>query len=119
MLLITSRRTGRWVIPKGWPMGGETPGDAALQEAWEEAGVIGRLTSNAIGVYSYVKQGDQDQLPCIVAVFPIKVKRLEEKFPEFRERRRKWFTLKKAATRVMEPELRHILTTFDHKQLAD
>ena len=66
-----------------------------------------------IGVYSYTKLNDLDRLPCLVAVFPIQVKQLEEKYPESRQRRRKWFSPKKAATRVGEPELKHLLATFD------
>lgn len=111
-LLVTSRGTGRWVIPKGWPIDGETPADAARQEAWEEGGVIGKPVGNAIGVYSYTKTGDRERLPHIVVVFPIRVKRIEEVFPEYRERRRKWFSPKKAAARLAEPELRHILRVY-------
>lgn len=113
-LLVTSRGTGRWVIPKGWPVGGKTTGAAALQEAWEEAGVVGKLVGNAIGVYAYLKREEkEDSLPCIVAVFPVKVKRLVDRFPEARERRRKWFSRKKAAAKVDEQELRQIILSFD------
>ncbi|MDF0600412.1 NUDIX hydrolase [Psychromarinibacter sp. C21-152] len=111
-LLVTSRGTGRWVIPKGWPMDGETPAAAACHEAWEEAGVTGKPVGNAIGVYSYVKPADRDALPRIVVVFPVRVKRLAETFPECRERRRKWLSPRKAAGRLAEPELRQILRDF-------
>jgi 8-oxo-dGTP pyrophosphatase MutT (NUDIX family) len=114
VLLITSRETGRWVIPKGWPMPGMSPMRAAEQEAWEEAGVKGRIGRNCLGIYSYAKVIDgNNNLPCVVALFPLKVQRLETTFPERRERKRKWFPLKKAAARVDEPELAQLLLAFD------
>ena len=113
VLLITSRGTGRWILPKGWPIGGSTPPEAALQEAWEEAGVEGRVTGNSLGIYSYDKQDDGTRLPCIVVVFPIKVKRLKDKYPEADQRKRKWFSAKKAAALLDEPELRHMVREFD------
>lgn len=118
ILLITSRGTGRWIIPKGWPMSGETPAGAAATEAYEEAGVEGRLSNVVIGIYSYQKgMGGGDNLPCVVAVFPLKVKRLLKTYPEAGERKRKWVSLKKAAQMVDEPELAHIIAGFDPKML--
>ena len=114
ILLVTSIDRKRWIIPKGWPMDGLTPGQAAAQEAWEEAGVRGRLHETCIGLYSYHKSLEKRQtLPIVVAVFPVEVKRLEDSFPEAKARRRKWFSPKKAAARVEEPELRQILREFD------
>ncbi len=118
VLLITSRASRRWILPKGWPMPGETPAEAALTEAFEEAGVVGRPFNVCIGLYSYTKvmEGEAN-LPCAVSVFPVKVKKLKRTYPEANERRRKWFSLKKAAARVREPELRKILKHFDPKLL--
>ena len=113
VLLITSRGTGRWILPKGWPIGGAAPTEAAAQEAWEEAGVEGRVMGNCLGIYSYVKVDDSERLPCIVAIFPIKVKRLQDEYPEADQRQRKWFSLKKAANLLTEPELRQIVRDFD------
>lgn len=112
VLLITSRGTGRWIVPKGWPIGGQSPTTAAMQEAWEEAGVEGRVTGNCIGIYSYVKREEGEQLPCVVAIFPVEVRRLADRYPEAKQRRRKWFSLKKAAALLGEPELAHILEGF-------
>ncbi len=109
VLLITSRDTGRWVIPKGWPMAGLSPDLAAAQEAWEEAGVSGEVSARPLGIYAYdkiVKLGHA--LPCAVAVYPLRVDRLAVEFPERHERRRKWFAAAKAARKVAEPELRQI-----------
>lgn len=58
VLLLTSRETKRWVIPKGWPMKGRKPYEAAAQEALEEAGVIGHTKKNPIGSYVYFKRRD-------------------------------------------------------------
>lgn len=113
VLLITSRDTGRWVIPKGWPMPGLSPEAAAAQEAWEEAGVQGTINPLCIGRYGYRKclSGDAS-IPCAVAVYGLRVHDLAKSFPEAKERRRKWFPLGEAATLVAEPELATIIAQF-------
>ncbi len=109
VLLITSRDTGRWVIPKGWPMAGMAQNKAAAKEAWEEAGVRGDVTPFPIGYFAYDKKiTPQDSLPCLVSVFPFHVTGLAKRFPEAGQRRRRWFTAAKAARKVDEPELRAI-----------
>jgi 8-oxo-dGTP pyrophosphatase MutT (NUDIX family) len=119
VLLVSSRDTGRWIIPKGWPVDGETPAAAAAMEAWEEAGVRGRVYETCIGHYSYHKWIDEEMsLPCIVAVFAVEVLRLDDDYPEAAERKRKWLTPKKAAQRVEEEELRHIILSFDPTKLT-
>ena len=118
ILLVTSRDTKRWIVPKGWPMDGLTPADAVAQEAWEEAGVKGNAHDTCIGIYSYTKgMGDQPSLPIIAAVFPVEVKKLEAEYPEAGMRKRKWFSPKKAAARVRELELKLILREFDPSRL--
>ena len=118
ILLITSRGTGRWIIPKGWPMPGETPADAAAQEAWEEAGVRGKTFDQCLGLYSYLKRQDSKRsLPCLVMVYPVKAKKLASRFPEAGQRRRKWFSLKKASKLVSEPELAQLIRSFDPRIL--
>lgn len=112
VLLITSRDTGRWVIPKGWPMEGLGPDQAAACEAWEEAGVEGQVQPLPVGFYSYDKATNGRFLPCMVSVFPLRVARLADKFPERSQRRRKWFTAEKASRKVAEPELRDLLARF-------
>ena len=111
VLLITSRDTGRWVIPKGWPMADRSGYGAAVQEAWEEAGVEGKTGADVpLGYYSYdkvIRPGEA--LPCMVAVYALRVARLRPKFPERHERRRKWFDADHAARKVAEPELRALL----------
>ncbi|MEL6102310.1 MAG: NUDIX hydrolase [Pseudomonadota bacterium] len=118
ILLITSRRTRRWIVPKGWPVRGKSPSESALHEAWEEAGVVGRVNPRPIGIYSYVKLLGQDAgLPCVAMVYAVKVKELARDYPERAERRRKWVSRKKAGAMVDEPELARILREFDPKAL--
>ena len=114
VLMITSRGTRRWILPKGWAMEGLTPAEAVAVEAWEEAGVTGKVVDRCLGIYSYEKelQGDQS-FPCIAMVYPIKVKELARKYPEANQRRRKWMSPKKAAEKVAEPELAQILRDFN------
>ncbi len=110
VLLITSRGTGRWIVPKGWPMEGRSLGQAAAQEAWEEAGVRGELREKEIGRYHYDKQQDRGfAIPVEVRVFAIEVTALHKKFPEADQRRREWFTPEEAADRVDERGLQTIL----------
>lgn len=113
VLLITSRDTGRWVIPKGWPIKGLGPAEAAAREAWEEAGVRGRAVPDCLGVYSYDKRrDDKPPVPCLVAVYALEVDALDTTFPEAGQRRLKWFAPAKAARKVDEPELRALLEGF-------
>ena len=113
VLLITSRESGRWIVPKGWPMEGKTPAECAMIEAWEEAGVRGEVTGGCLGLFSYYKSIERNGLPCVAMVYPVLVTNLEDKFPEAGQRRRKWFRLKKASDKVDEAELAHLLRNFD------
>ena len=111
--IVTSRRSKRWIVPKGWPIHGETPMDAAATEAFEEAGVRGKIYPRPIGVFSYYKVRSQDELPCMAVVYPLKVKKILKRWPEDRERERKWVSRKKAAQMVDNPELSVIIQTFN------
>ena len=113
VLLVTSRDTGRWVIPKGGQIEGLEDADSAAQEAWEEAGIRGRVMDQPVGHYTYRKvtrrNGDVD---CDVAVFPLEVTELAELFPEYGQRRRVWFSPAEAAHLVAESDLAQILANF-------
>lgn len=114
ILVITSRRTKRWIVPKGWPMEGKTPAASAATEAWEEAGVRGKSSDAALGVYTYGKHmGDEDELPCVVMLYPMLVKSLAKKYPENGQRRRRWVSRKKAAKLVEEDDLGRLIVNFD------
>lgn len=105
VLLVTSRETRRWVLPKGWT---EKRGGAkqAQQEAFEEAGIIGRIAPNSLGAYAYPKrlQGGAT-VTCDVEVFALAVDRLVDEWPEMAQRERRWFTLPQAAMAVEEGDL--------------
>lgn len=113
ILLVTSRRTKRWIVPKGWPMEGKTPEESALQEAWEEAGVRGKVVGDCLGAYSYAKE--VDGFSCLAMLYPVEVKSLSKKYPEAKERKRRWVGRKKGARLVAEPELARMIREFDPK----
>ena len=95
-----------------------TPHDAAAEEAWEEAGAHGKVNPQCIGVFTYLKRVEKgSHFPCAVLVYPLKIKSLAKRFPEETQRKRKWFSLKKAAARVQEPELKQIIKSFDPRAL--
>jgi len=111
VLLITSRDTGRWVLPKGWPMAGRGAAEAAAQEAWEEAGVrTARLWPDPVGRYHYEKRLDEGYgTPVEVMVFRLDVEELSESYPEADSRARLWLSPRAAAGRVDEAELQALL----------
>ena len=114
ILLVTSRETRRWTLPKGWPMKRRTAHDAAAREALEEAGVSGRVSAEPVGVYRYLKRLRQGlALPCTVEVFPLLVLQQRDRWPEAAQRSREWFSRKEAATLVQEPELQLLLAAFE------
>lgn len=114
VLLITSRDTGRWIVPKGWPMAGKTDFEAALQEAWEEAGVSkADIEEDPMGYFDYDKGlSSGDTVPVEAQVYLTRVRNLENDYPEVDERTRKWFTPAQASELVDEPDLKRILRNF-------
>ena len=110
ILLVTSRDTGRWIIPKGWPMVGLSSAAAAAREAWEEAGVEGKVQECPIGTFVYDKLSrTAPALHCKVAVHPLKVQALKLRYPEAHQRRRGWFAATESANLVAEPQLQQML----------
>ncbi len=110
IMLITSRRSGRWIIPKGWPVPGMKPFEAAAHEAMEEGGVIGRVSESPGGQYSYQKRfSDGSCSPCIVDVFVLEVRSQLNHWPEKHQRSTKWVSAKEAASFVQEPGLSKII----------
>jgi len=113
ILLITSRETGRWVLPKGWPIKGKTAHDTAAREALEEAGVRGKIGKGAIGHYSYGKRlSDGGVLACTVEVYPLAVERQLRRWPERGQRTLGWFDPSDAANLVQEPQLSAVIEAF-------
>jgi 8-oxo-dGTP pyrophosphatase MutT (NUDIX family) len=113
VMLVTSRETGRWVVPKGWPKKRKAPCVSAAREALEEAGVVGEVGRDPIGSYSYKKRLKSGAvIACEVQVFPLEVKRQQKRWPEKEEREFHWFSPTEAAKAVQEPDLRDIIRTF-------
>lgn len=114
-LVITSRGTGRWVIPKGWPQVGRTLAETAAREAFEEAGVRGVISSQPIGSFEYSKS--DMPLECInqfsVAVYTLHYLERAKDWPEREQRVCEWVSPREAAERVDEIDLKRILLDFD------
>lgn len=113
VLLVTSS-SGRWILPKGWPIEGKSPAEAVLMEAWEEGGVVrGKASRKPVGSYMAIKRtGSGDDLPCLHRVYSIKVRKTSDDFPEAHRRDRIWVDPKAAAAMVDEDGLRDILRAF-------
>lgn len=110
VLLVTSLGTGRWVLPKGWPMPGLSLAQAALQEAWEEAGVRGSVAQVPMGSFLYAKPRKTGEVvTCRVWVFAVQVADLAASWPEAARRQRLWLPPQDAARAVWEPGLRELL----------
>lgn len=117
VLLVTSRKSRRWIIPKGWPMKNHKPHQTAAIEAFEEAGVIGTTERQPIGAYDYTKRlEDGSGLLCKVTVFPLAVASLANEWPEAGERERRWCDPQEAVELVGEPNLARILRVFALEQ---
>lgn len=112
VLLVTSRETRRWVIPKGWPMDGLADYNAARREAFEEAGVEGHMRREPLGTFFYEKRGKKEVLPVTVTVYALEVETKRKAWPEMKERERSWFSTHDAVLRVAEPGLKNILRDF-------
>ncbi|KAA0699605.1 NUDIX domain-containing protein [Neorhizobium sp. P12A] len=116
MLLLTSRDTGRWVIPKGWPMSGKLSHEVAAQEAYEEAGVRGTVETEMLGAFIYNKMlRDGVKIACRVQVYALEVSDLAKNFKEKGERKLEWVSFEEAANRVNEPELKALILAFSRR----
>jgi 8-oxo-dGTP pyrophosphatase MutT (NUDIX family) len=109
VLLVTSRDTGRWVIPKGWWSKRQKGHKAAAREAKEEAGVAGKISSKPLGHFSYIKSDRSADGPIDVTVFLLAVRKELKRWPEQDQRQRAWFAIESAAARVQEPALSSII----------
>jgi len=118
VLLLTSRETKRWVIPKGWPMKGRKNWASAAQEAREEAGVVGKTTKTPVGEFLYFKRRAAHFDLCRVEVYALTVEKLLRHFREKGQREARWFDLEEAAVRVQEPGLAALLGGLDWRAFA-
>ena len=109
VLLVTSRESGRWVVPKGWPWPDREEWVSAAEEAREEAGVLGIADPKSIGSFRYRKRRPMDTMLVDVTVYRLDVTEQLATWPECEERRRSWFPLIEAAAVVAEPELQDLI----------
>ena len=117
VLLVTSRSRRRWILPKGWPIDGLKPAEAAAREAFEEAGVRGAVRSRPIGRFTYDKRIDEDGrfFACVVTVFPLEVARQHQIWPDVWQRETRWLTAGEAAALIDDDGLKPLLHTFAQK----
>ena len=118
ILLITSLNSKRWIVPKGWPEAELSAAENAAREAFEEAGVTGKVGPQPIGTYHYLKEKkDGGGRPCSVDVFALAVTKQSDDWPEKNVRQLAWMPLEQAAAQISEPGLRQIIRNF-RKQIA-
>ncbi|MBB3592372.1 8-oxo-dGTP pyrophosphatase MutT (NUDIX family) [Rhizobium sp. BK529] len=116
VLLMTSRDTGRWVIPKGWPMARKCAYEVAAQEALEEAGIRGTIETETLGHYTYSKVlRDGLKVTCKVQVFALEVTGMAKNFKEKGERTIEWVSCDEAVKRVNEADLRDLFLAFKQR----
>ena len=123
VLLITTLKTRRWIVPKGWP--GETLSAqaCAAHEALEEAGVSGPLSEKPIGMFRYFKRRkDGGAVPCRVDVFALEVTQQRRSWAEKTMRESRWCSVEQALALVGDPGLRQVIAHFaetmqDHRRL--
>jgi 8-oxo-dGTP pyrophosphatase MutT (NUDIX family) len=120
IMLVTSRETARWIIPKGWPVPQMPPRKVAAREAFEEAGLVGKIVGKAIGSYHYQKQLPSEVfIPCEVKVFLLMVRRQLEAWPEKDQRKTRCFAPQTAASFVQEPALAEIIRNVTYTNRPD
>ena len=115
-MLVTSRETRRWIIPKGGQKKGKSPYHSAAREAFEEAGVVGAVAKRSVGSFSYEKRlKNGGAVVCEVRVFPLEVRRQNKQWPEKQERVTKWHSASQAVEKVKEPKLSAIILRLARK----
>ena len=112
IMLVSSRATRRWIVPKGWPMAGRADHVAAGIEAIEEAGLLGVIDEQSCGAFVYMKRFSRGEEPCEIKLYPLKVVRQRDKWPEKHERMTQWFSVEQAAQKVSDPGLAEVIRLF-------
>ena len=116
VMLVTSRDTRRWIVPKGWPMKGRKDHEAAAQEAFEEAGITGKVHKHPMGAYTYMKRTGRHFEACRVMVYRLDVDEERSHWLEGDQRTRQWFPIAEAAKVVSEPGLATMIQSLDRHQ---
>lgn len=114
VMIVTSRRTGRWVFPKG-SMGKAKEWQAAAQEAYEETGVSGSVDHKPLGRYVSLKVRGKDAWHVDVALYPLKIEKFHKKFPEKKERKRKLVSMKRARKMLSQPEMAQLVEALEKR----
>jgi NTP pyrophosphohydrolases including oxidative damage repair enzymes len=111
ILLVTSRRRSRWIVPKGWIEDGEDGVEAARREAWEEAGIRTKSPPEGpVGSYTYIKTyAKRPDVECEVRIYLLRNVREKSSWPESKKRERRWVTVDDALRMLDEPALRDAL----------
>lgn len=115
VLLITSMKRRRWIIPKGVVEPKLTPEESALREAYEEAGIRGRITGGPLGSYQHRKWGGV----CTVTVFPMLVTGECADWPEKKQRERKWMRVEEACEVIDKEDVRRLLKSLTATMESD
>lgn len=119
IMIVTSRTNAKWMLPKGWPMDGKSDPEAALIEAYEEAGVSGSVSSSPLGSYHYTKLfADGSSKASQAIVYPIRVSSEEKVWDEKHQRERKWVRPRKAARMVFERDLARFLSDLSDERIS-
>ena len=114
-LIVTSRRTGRWIFPKGSVIEGMTPWDSAAREAFEEAGVEGEIETVPVGAYRDMKTMGIRRSPIEVDLYPLRFARQLDEWPEKRSRYRHWVILPEAKRLLSNPEMADLAAMLDRR----
>ena len=114
-LIVTSRRTGRWIFPKGSVIEGMTPWESAAQEAFEEAGVEGDVEAVPIGAYRDLKTAGMRRLPIEVDLYPLRLLRQLDNWPEKDNRHRHWVILPEAKRLLSNPRMAELAALLDRR----
>jgi 8-oxo-dGTP pyrophosphatase MutT (NUDIX family) len=120
ILVVTTRQSRQWIVPKGWPIKRLTPSKSAAREAFEEAGVRGKVGARAIGAFRYKKRasGNGADPDYEVTIFPLLVRRQSATWPEFGQRVVQWVDPQRAIVLIRDPELKAIVEKFAKRAAA-
>jgi 8-oxo-dGTP pyrophosphatase MutT (NUDIX family) len=116
-LIVTSRRTGRWIFPKGAPIDGLSPREVAAREAFEEAGVEGAVGDEPLGSYRTVKVKGVRRVGFEVDMYPLAVGTQHETWPEIGQRHRHWVLLAEARRLLSDPRLAELAAELQARLL--
>jgi 8-oxo-dGTP pyrophosphatase MutT (NUDIX family) len=108
ILLITSIRRKKWIIPKGFIEFNLSAFESAKKEAFEEAGVIGTNETIELGSFTIKKYGGRTN----IVVYSMEVEKFKDDYPEKNLRKRKWYTVEEAIETISIPEVIKMIETL-------